>query len=91
MKEIKLLDRVQAVLHLYIISILAAIPEHALKSKLTNNNFCQISLIFGLNVFIKSVKVNLLHSEPAIVMSNFLEYYFDQFLNEGRRMGRVKT
>ncbi len=42
MKEVKLLYRVQAVLHLYNSIILAAIQDHALKSELASNYFAII-------------------------------------------------
>ena len=38
MKEVNLQDRVQAVLHFYIISILATIQEYSLQSELASNN-----------------------------------------------------
>ncbi len=57
MKEIKLLDRVQAVLLLHIIFILATIQEYALKIKPAFNNYSHISLKFDINVFEKSVIV----------------------------------
>ena len=57
MKEIKLLDCVQAVLHLYNSIILAAIQEPELKSELAFNNYTHISLKFDINVSTKSVIV----------------------------------
>jgi len=59
MKEVKLLDRVQAVLPFYINLILATIQEPNLISELTNNKYCHISLQFDLLVYTKNVK--LLH------------------------------
>ena len=53
MKEVKLLYREQAVLHLYINLILATIQEYGLKSELTCNNGCHISLQFDIYVFEK--------------------------------------
>jgi hypothetical protein len=57
MKEVKLLDRVQAVVLLDYILILATIQEHVLKSGLTFNNCGHISLQNSLNVFTKNVIV----------------------------------
>jgi len=57
MKEIKLLDRVQAVLHFFIINILATIQEYSLKKELAFNNYSNISPQFDLLVFTKSVIV----------------------------------
>jgi len=57
MKVVKLLDRVQAVLHLYINLMLPAIQEYNLKSELACNNCCQISLHFNINEFMKSVTI----------------------------------
>ena len=50
MKEIKLLDRVQAVSHSSINIILATIQEHGLKSELACNNGFHISLKFDIDV-----------------------------------------
>ncbi len=55
MKEIKLLDRVQAVSHFYITNILATIQEGALKSEPASNYFCNLLLQLELNVFKKNV------------------------------------
>ena len=44
MKEIKLLNRVQAVLHLYNSIILATVQESGLKSELAFNNYSHLSL-----------------------------------------------
>jgi len=53
MKEVKLLDREQAVSILYISLILAAIQETSLKSELAFINCCHISLQCDIYVFEK--------------------------------------
>ena len=53
MKEGKLLDRLQAVLHLYIYFILATIQEHNLKSELACNGCSLFKLQFDFNIFPK--------------------------------------
>ncbi len=58
MKEIKLLDRVQAVSHSSINIILATVREYGLKSELTCNTTQHISLQFNINEFMKSVIIN---------------------------------
>ena len=50
MKEIKFLNRVQAVMLPSNIIILAAIQEHGLKSELAFNNYSHLSLKFDINV-----------------------------------------
>ncbi len=57
MKEIKLLNRVQAVIPPSNIIILAAIRESGLKSELSFNNYSHLSLKFDINVSTKSVIV----------------------------------
>lgn len=57
MKEVILLNRVQAVLPFSIIHVLATIQEYSLKSEFTCNNYCQISLLFDINEFMKSVTI----------------------------------
>ena len=57
MKEVKLLDCVQAVLHPSNTLILATIQEYGLKSEFTCNNCYHISLQFENDVFKKSVIV----------------------------------
>ncbi len=57
MKEVKLLDRVQAVLLLHIIFILATVQEYDLKSDLACNNYGHLSQQVDLNVSTKSVIV----------------------------------
>ncbi|MCK5570621.1 MAG: hypothetical protein KAJ15_12940 [Spirochaetes bacterium] len=51
MKDVKHLSRIQAVLPFYIILILAAIQEPALKSEFTCNIGCHISKQFDIYVF----------------------------------------
>ena len=57
MKEVKLLYRVQAVLHPFNTLILATVQEYVLKSELAFNYCFHISLQFDINVFMKSVIV----------------------------------
>ncbi len=65
MKAVKLLNRVQAVLHLYIILKLATIQEHVLQNELACNNCFDISLQFNINEFIKSVTIKTLSCRTA--------------------------
>ena len=53
MKEVKLLDHVQAVIPPNNIIILATIQESGLKSELTSNIGCHISQQFDIYVFEK--------------------------------------
>jgi hypothetical protein len=50
MKEVKILDSVQAVFHFYIILILATVQEYSLKSELASNNCSHILFQFDVNV-----------------------------------------
>ena len=65
MKKVRLLDRVQAVLHFYIILILATIQESCLKRELAGNNCYHISLRSDTDVFEENVIVNPFHVEPT--------------------------
>jgi hypothetical protein len=51
LKELNFLDRLQAVLYLYIIKILATVQEHGLKREPVINNFCQLSLQLDINAY----------------------------------------
>ena len=53
MKKIKLLDRVQTVLHFYISHILATIQEYELKIEPALNTCCHKSMQFDIYVFRK--------------------------------------
>ena len=57
MKEVKLLDRVQAGLYFSFSSILATIQEHCLKSELALNYYHDSSLLHDLMVLTKNMKV----------------------------------
>jgi len=54
-KEVKLLDRVQAVIHIYIIHILSTIQEYCMKSELAGNKtYIHIYLGIVHNYWIKN-------------------------------------